>query len=570
MSCDGTHRAFDAFPGAPRCAFVVAFTALICFSVAAQAQIELSREDRLAILYTPQLQFAANGEPLIKIGLAEGVDAIRFSADTAFSVLPLGEGGAEIVVPADQELTVRISDGQAGRYAFSVVVAELVPEEREQAATLLEEWESRGFDVSIEQVGSIFAVSGQRFDTRKTLLTVGESHDRTEAQRLAERLSREHGIDARVHAELEDYPGGMISIEGLPGGTLVRHRDLVWIRGSDDTAFTIHDVPYDRWMGGEREETRRYVGALVFTADWDGRLSVVNEITLERLVEGILPAELYPDTPDAAMRAQAVAARSEVLADLGVRHLAAPYMTCSDQRCQMYRGIDYERPRESRAAQETRGQVLAYGDQIIKAYYSSNNGGFAGSNAWTWGEEQRPYLRARPDGPAPSPSHVDGLDERELASFLDSPPESWSRIPRAASTFRWTRTYSGDALTEAVVRRYPDVGRVRSVEVHERDPSGRVVRLRVRGDDGAVTIERELNVRLALGVERPLPSALMLFEVEHTESGHVAEIRIRGGGFGHGVGMCQSGAVGMANQGHDYEAILENYYRGAQLRTLYR
>lgn len=556
-----------AAPLAATTAAVVTIAALL--AAPAAAQVELSRADRLAILYTPQLQFAQSGEPLIRIGIAEGVDAITFSANTAIMVLPLGDGGSEIRVEPGSDFTASIADGQPGTYTYSVVVAELTPSERDAVAPTRAEWEARGYTVRTRQVGSIFAVTGQRFDTRKTLLTVGETDSASAADALSDELARTYGIESRVHSELDDHPGGMIELSGLPGGTRIRNRDVLWIRGSEDTVFTVRDVPYDRWMGGTQSETRRYVGSLVFTADRNGQLSVVNETTIERLVEGILPAELYANSPEHAMRAQAVAARSELLADLGVRHLADPYMTCSDQRCQVYRGIDYERTPESRAVQATRGEVLADGDQVIKAYFSSNNGGFSASNAWTWGEAERPYLVAHPDGPAPRPEHLDGLDEHELRDFIDNPPDSFANIPRASSTFRWTRELSGSELSLAVARRYPDLGPVTDLEILERGPSGRVARMAIRGTRGSVIVERELNVRFTLGGERPLRSALFVMDVDRAADGIVERVLLEGGGFGHGVGLCQSGAVGMADRGFDYREILENYYRGTELRTLY-
>ncbi|MCB9533078.1 MAG: SpoIID/LytB domain-containing protein [Myxococcales bacterium] len=539
-------------------------------SPAAAQGVELSRADRLAILYTPQLQFAEGGEPLVKIGLAEGVDTLTFSASTRISILPLGEGGSDISVPANTRFHVTIENGQAGVYTYSVVVAELTGGERDSIAPLTRQWEARGYPVRVRQVGAIFAIAGQRFDTRLTLLTVAESPSRDATDALAEQMSQAYGIDARVHSELDDYPGGTLVLSGLPGGVTVSNRDLLWVRGTESTVFTVEDVPYDRWMGGDRSQTRRYVGALVFTADRDGHLSLVNETTLERLVAGILPAEIYGDSPEHALRAQAVAARSEVLADLGVRHMADPYMTCSDQRCQVYKGIDFEAARTTAAVAATRGEVLAVGDQVIKAYFSANNGGFAGANDWTWGEAARPYLTAHPDGPAPTAELLDGIDdEAELRAFLSDPPDSYSNISRASSTFRWRVELTGRELSLHVAQRYPDLGPVMDLEVLERSPDGRVARLRIVGTDGEALVERELNVRLALGGDRPLKSALLVVDLERAADGIVESVVITGGGFGHGVGMCQSGAIGMAERGGLYTDILQNYYPGTTLRTLY-
>ncbi len=542
---------------------------LVLGAVVQAQQVELSRADRLAILYTPQLQFAPGGEPLIKIGIAEGERRIRFSADTRISILPLGDGGSEISVPADTTYEVEIESSQPGRYAYSVVVAELTPSERSAVDGIRQSWEARGYSVRTRQVGSIFAVSGQRFDTRKTLLTVEDTDSYDAALALSEQIALAYGTDSRVHAELDEYPGGTLTLSGISGGVTVTNRDLLWIRGGDDTVFTVRDVAFDRGTRFEGTETREYVGSLIFTTDRNGDLALVNETTLERLVRGVLPSEVYSHAPVEALRAQAVAARSELLADLGVRHLADPYMTCADQRCQVYGGVEAEHRSTTVAADATRGEILADGDQVIKAYYSSNNGGFSASNASTWGEEERPYLRAHPDGRDPPDWMADGLgDEDEVRAFLaQDPAEYHSSISSFGSgrNFRWSEEMSGSDLSLAVARRY-EVGPVTALEILERDTSGRVSRLRIEGTRSEVVVERELNVRRALG---GLRSALFVLEADRAADGIIEEVRLEGAGFGHGVGLCQTGSIGMAERGHDYRAILENYYPGTELRTLY-
>jgi SpoIID/LytB domain protein len=546
------------------------FTVLLCPAWAGAQGVELSRADRLAILYTPQLQFAPGGEPLIKIGLMEGVSQAVFQCDRPFEVLPLGPGGPAIRLPARTSFTVRIEEGQPGVYRHDVVVASLAASERGQLAEVRALWASRGWEPNQVEVGSIFAVVGQRFDTRRTLVTVLRTGDPVEAEALRDRLTDEWGIDARVHSELAEYPGGTLVLEGIAGGVTIRHRDVLFVRAEGDAAFTVDDVPFDVGTRGEGRETRRYSGSLYFTADRRGMLAAGNETTLERLLQSVVPSEIYPSAPAAALQAQAVAARSELLTDLGARHLADPWMTCSDQRCQVYRGLAQEDARTTRAVQETRGQVLALGDQIIRAYYSSNNGGFAGSNAATWGDPEQAYLRARLDVPDPagSPFRQGLQDEALLRRFLREPPDGLSAITSFGSGrhWRWTVDLTAEEVHAAVRARYPQVGRVTDLRVVERDTSGRITRLAVEGDQGRVEVERELNVRRTLG---GLRSALFVMEVRRDSAGRLAGLSLQGAGFGHGVGLCQSGAIGAAERGWTWQRIVQHYYPGTSLRSLY-
>lgn len=549
--------------------FLALASAMVQPSAPASAQVhELTRADRLAVLYSPQLRFTEEGEPLVTIGVAEGERRMRITPTGPARLLPMGEGGPELHVPAGTTLRVRMEDGQPGRYHHHVVVARLEPQERDAVREVRAQWERDGFTPRVHQVGSIFAIRGVSIDTRLLLVTVGETPDRREARALADRLEHEHGIEARLHTVLDAYPGGTLVVGDLPGGLELRSRDLLRIEPVGDTRLRVEDVAFDRGTHMEGRETREFVGALILTADRDGALSLINEIPVERAVAGILPAEIYASAPEAALRAQAVAARSELFADFGARHLSEPWMTCADQRCQVYRGVTHEHRRTTAAVRATRGMVVVDGDRVINAYFSANNGGFSGMNSTTWGGEQRSYLRARYDGPEDRPEWADGLPADAVRDFLENPPDAWSAITSfgVGRTFRWRHTMTAAELTQAVAARYPEVGPVRDMEVVERDASGRITRLRIVGRDRTVVVERELNIRRTLG---GLRSALFVWDTSRNPDGSIREVRLLGGGFGHGVGLCQSGSIGAAERGMDYREIIRNYYPGTTLRRLF-
>ncbi len=548
------------------CSLIAALLLLLPW---AQAQAgELTRGDRLAILYSPQLRFSADREPLIRVGLMDAAAEVRLTANTLIQIDPMGDGALAVDVPANTTLTVRIRGGEPGRYSYAVVVSELPADSLAGAERLVSQWQGLGWDAEVLQVGAVFAVDGQRFDTRKLLIAVGRTPSQAEADSLTERLARERGVDATVHSELADYPGGWFDVSGLPGGVVVHSRDLAWLRGRPETVFTVEDVVYDRGTKGEGKEKRRYVGSLIFAADRGGKLVLVNEVGLERLVEGVLPSEMYVSAPVEALRAQAVAARSEVLGSLGTRYTADPYMTCSDQRCQVYKGIGAETATTSAAARQTRGLVLASGDALIRASFSANNGGFAGGNDTTWGSEPLRYLQPHYDGAEASSKYDGGIgSDAAVAAFLADPGDVLSNIREygAQASFRWRVELNATQLAEAVAKRQ-SVGKVRSIRVATRDRSGRATRLEVEGDAGSLVVERELNIRRSLG---SLRSALFVLEPTTNAGGFVEKLVIRGGGFGHGVGMCQTGAIGAAQRGWTAEQILERYYPGTSLRNLY-
>src|SRR6202000_564806 len=109
--------------------------------------------------------------------------------------------------------------------------------------------------------------------------------------------------------------------------------------------------------GGGRE-ARRYFGRVYVTVDRSGKLAVVNAVPEDKLLAGLVRAEMLPSAPPEALKAQAIAARNELLAKLGTRHLTDPYRLCSTQHCQVYAGAGHEDARATAAVQATRGLLL--------------------------------------------------------------------------------------------------------------------------------------------------------------------------------------------------------------------
>jgi peptidoglycan hydrolase-like amidase len=179
-----------------------------------------------------------------------------------------------------------------------------------------------------------------------------------------------------------------------------------------------------------------------------------------------------------------------------------------------------------------------------------------------WGGAPRTGLVGHPD----LPDELEGLwsgglrDERRLRGFLADPPDAFCRRPAAArkDRFRWERRLGGPELDGLVAPL--GVGHVRALVPAERGVSGRVLTLRVEGDQRTAEVRGELNVRRLL---KNLPSSMFVVDREG------AETVLRGGGWGHGAGMCQWGAIGRAEAGQGYRRILEASFPGAEVGRIY-
>jgi SpoIID/LytB domain protein len=310
---------------------------------------------------------------------------------------------------------------------------------------------------------------------------------------------------------------------------------------------------------------------MVFSPDRDGKLAVINKVGVERLLKGVVPAEIYASAPQQALRAQAVAARNTVMGAIGVRNLADPYMLRADVYDQVYGGMGAQKASTTEAVEATRGEVMFYGKQIVEGVYSSNAGGFTENNEDVWDAEPKPYLRGGPDAAAEEVPETfsDQIAGDELEAFLDSDFPAYSKTAPVSSSqyYRWETSVDASEAAEWLAETDRDVRKITEAEITERGASGRVVRLKLTGIDGQTTvIERELNVRRLFD---NLKSGLFTMRVERGDDEVIDAFHFQGAGYGHGVGMCQTGAIGMADRGYTYTEILTHYYTGIDLKSLY-
>ena len=309
-----------------------------------------------------------------------------------------------------------------------------------------------------------------------------------------------------------------------------------------------------------------------------GALSGINELHIEDYLYGVVPRELGPIAfPEIeAQKAQSVAARTYALANLGKRNIDGFDLlaTTSDQ---VYGGYSAEHPVSSAAVDATRGIALMYNGALINAMYSSTSGGHTADSEESF-DAVVPYLRGIPDAERGEAfEHVPTLeifkahpDPRSLRGLREGDFESdW------ASRHRWVFEWSAAEINDVLSAwKNLDVGTVHAINVLERGPSGRVLSIEYVTDAGTFTdakdrIRSSLRFVGANGAMSNLPSTLFFVERVPDQNGGAGGFIVYGGGFGHGVGLGQTGAVGMAEKGHTYEEILTHYYRGVSLEVAY-
>jgi stage II sporulation protein D len=302
-----------------------------------------------------------------------------------------------------------------------------------------------------------------------------------------------------------------------------------------------------------RAGSRSYRGCLLARLAGAG-VQLVNEVDLERYLEGVLPGELPASFAMEAQKALAVAARTYALRNLA-KHAAEGADLCDGVHCQVYLGCTNASARGRKAVRETRGLCAWYRGDLVCTFYSADCGGESTSAAWVplkdMPREVPEYLRPVRDRPAPG-----------APDYCSASPSHW-----------WSAEVPVHRI-EAVLNQDPTtrIGRFRSIAFSGRDASGRVTSVRVEGLDeaaapGGARVTREMTgwaFRKRFGPRRIKSTLMRLAE----QTGD--RIRITGTGSGHGLGLCQIGANGMAKPPYrfDFRHILQHYYPGVEIAPL--
>jgi len=328
-----------------------------------------------------------------------------------------------------------------------------------------------------------------------------------------------------------------------------------------------------------------YRGGIILAHASSDLMTVINILPMEHYLYGVVPNEVPSSWNTEALKAQAVCARGFAVSNYN-KHSSYGFNVCSTTNCQVYGGASTEKTSTNGAVDATRGQVVMYGDKIIESLFYSSSGGYTANAKNVWGNEI-PYLKGVPDPYEPA----------------DSPRHSWSA------------TLSLSDIENALSSSGINVGTVLSLDA-KNDETGRAYELTVNGTGGSHTLYRGstnspfvsygvLSQKFTLSPIGGSTSAPILYGVslgvtskvkslnamdssgsisktdgsiyvkgskgtqKHSGESTVGGYTFNGGGWGHGVGLSQYGAMGMADNGYTYDKILLHYYPGTWLGYVY-
>lgn len=274
---------------------------------------------------------------------------------------------------------------------------------------------------------------------------------------------------------------------------------------------------------------RKYRGTLEIINNAPKSFAIVEILPLDEYLYGIIKHEISPKWPEEAIKAQVVAARTYALKNFG-KHAKDGYDLCNSTDCQVYGGLESEDPVSNALVDSTTGEILTYQSELVSTPYHGFCGGYTEDPRNVWeGLNKIKYLQTK-----------------KCVYCKKAPRYNWSA--------RFERTKIESILSAEGL----SVGKIANIKINDKSPSGRVIEIKITHKDGKLLLKAN-KFRLALGPD-VIRSAM--FKIKKEKDAYIFE----GTGWGHGVGMCQEGARGMAEKGYNYRQILQFYYPGTEIK----
>ncbi len=357
----------------------------------------------------------------------------------------------------------------------------------------------------------------------------------------------------------------------------------------------VRDVPAGRGFHWQKTLDVALPGAVEVLPKPSGLL-VVNVLPIEAYLVGVITAEMSGECPLEFLKAQCIVARSWLLAHTEPKHEQDPYERCNDDCCQRYQGVGALSDAARIATADTRGLALLTADgTVLDANYSKSCGGVSELPEHVWGWP-KPGVTSVVDAPSGCGAEAFlPVTDRNLGSFLDEPaasPRQWfcglsdidheavgrylGRVDEPDDYFRWSLAVERTVLERNIRDKVPEAATLTAMTdliVRRRGVSGRITQMSLEWRDGdnvsrTIDLPSEYQIREVLH-PKFLYSSAFTHTVERASDGAITRLTLRGAGWGHGVGLCQIGALAMAIQGASADRICRHYFPAGRLEHVY-
>ncbi|MFL2983067.1 MAG: SpoIID/LytB domain-containing protein [Candidatus Neomarinimicrobiota bacterium] len=317
-----------------------------------------------------------------------------------------------------------------------------------------------------------------------------------------------------------------------------------------------------------------------------GFLFIVNDIGLESYLKCVATSEMSGHCPIALLKAQTIAARSWLIASKEQKHKKLNIDACNDDCCQRYQGIENISKEAELAVIQTQGSFITYENEICDARYSKSCGGITENNENVWNDEARPYLRSIYDSKKQMNIDLSNMDNMKnwfakkhdcycnndhvnlsiLKRYLGS-------VDKKGNYFRWEYTFTKNQIRDIINQKLNmSFNSIEKITPLKRGVSGRIIELKISGNikkqSYDLIINSEYEIRNALH-PKFLYSSAFIINANSDSKRDEDKITLNGAGWGHGVGLCQIGALGMALSGKSSEQILKHYFSSTTITRFY-
>ncbi|MCX7985060.1 MAG: SpoIID/LytB domain-containing protein [Bacteroidetes bacterium] len=403
---------------------------------------------------------------------------------------------------------------------------------------------------------------------------------------------------------------GALSLSVESGKELLRSQ-FIECTSINNSPISFPSVIIGKQFHWEQTEPQTFHGSFRFIPDSPSTFAVINIIALEEYLESVVASEMNSTAPYEFLKAHAIISRSWLLSMLQKKTSRSSSPTthssptvirtknmyiierwydredhtlfdvCADDHCQRYHGITKDSTTSAaQAVRATKGIVLVHNNELCDTRFHKACGGRTDVYATAWDDICLPYLQSVPD----STENIPFLSsEHEAHRWISCQPHAFCNVQhepllqsllpsfdqKTTHFYRWRVSYPRQQLEELIATKTSlEIGTLLDIVPLKRGPSGRLYQIKIIGTNATILVGKELEIRRLLSPTH-LYSSAFIVDIERDASNIPRTITLRGGGWGHGVGLCQIGAAVMAERGHTAQSILEHYYKNTVLTQLY-
>ncbi|MFN3550784.1 MAG: SpoIID/LytB domain-containing protein [Endomicrobiia bacterium] len=328
---------------------------------------------------------------------------------------------------------------------------------------------------------------------------------------------------------------------------------------SENSTFIIKEY---KWFKTSFFVNKEFRGEIIIRHLKD-QIVVINNIKIDEYLYSVIAKEIGKDKPEEALKTQAIVARNVALYRKH-NNVHKYFDVCCGQHCQVYDGTKSETEQTINAVDKTIGEVITYNDKIVHTFFHANCGGIT-----SCGEKffcNKEYLQPTYDTiTQQSDDETKNYEIKNFYYWYLTPPrllckDSYFVHPGVS---RWIRIIKKDELKKFLNSKFSTVGKLKDIIILSREDNGYIKKIKIVGSDKTIILNKEHKIRNI--VANSLKSSSFIIEYNKNNDCYY----FWGAGWGHGVGMCQSGVCGLAENGKNYTEIIQHYFRNTEIKKLY-